>query len=398
MKLQLWSYNYAPEPLGIGPVSRAWALAMSDRGHEVEVIAAHPHYPEPRWGRKALPYREVRDGIAVTRLPLIAGRSSVAQRMIQELSFVASQSLAIPALGTPDVVVAVSPSFPALLPTMVNSALRRVPWALWLKDLLPEGAAATGYMTEGTPLFNVARRFELAAYRSARRIFVLSETFRENLLSKGVPAIKVTRVYDPATQGLGPEPTPGGRANRGAAPRILCMGNIGRSQNLPAIVRAFEADRELEAVGVRLVLTGTGVAEAEVRAAIGSERVEMKGLLSDAELRDQLRRASLGAVTQHNTRAFNVPSKVMNYLGWGLPVVASVRPEGEIAKLLQMSGGGWVTSSADPLEFPRAIREALSDQDELDRRARSGWEFAQENFTPAALAKAFEQELEGMLR
>ena len=39
LSVQLWSYNYDPEPTGIGPMSGAWATAMRDRGHEVSVCA-----------------------------------------------------------------------------------------------------------------------------------------------------------------------------------------------------------------------------------------------------------------------------------------------------------------------------------------------------------------------
>src|SRR5438445_1530913 len=84
VRIQLWSYNYDPEPTGIGIVSTVWARAMRDRGHEVEVVAAHPHYPEPQWGTRVLPYREVRDGIKVLRLPLWIGRGSAAERYRQE--------------------------------------------------------------------------------------------------------------------------------------------------------------------------------------------------------------------------------------------------------------------------------------------------------------------------
>ncbi len=48
------------------------------------------------------------------------------------------------------------------------------------------------------------------------------------------------------------------------------MGNIGHSQGLTALVRAFEADPELDAT---LVITGTGVAADEARAEIRTERV-----------------------------------------------------------------------------------------------------------------------------
>src|SRR4051812_16886903 len=105
MHIQLWSYNYDPEPTGIAPVSKVLMDGLRKRGHHVEVVAAHPHYPEPRWGSKVVPYREERDGIPVLRLPLWIGRDSAAERYRQELSFMAAQFAALPALRTPDVLV-----------------------------------------------------------------------------------------------------------------------------------------------------------------------------------------------------------------------------------------------------------------------------------------------------
>lgn len=56
LHVQLWSYNYDPEPTGIGPVSKVLAEGLRSRGHHIEVVAAHPHYPVPRWGKRKLPY------------------------------------------------------------------------------------------------------------------------------------------------------------------------------------------------------------------------------------------------------------------------------------------------------------------------------------------------------
>ena len=263
LKIQLWSYNYDPEPTGIGIVSTVWARGLRERGHEVEVVAAHPHYPEPRWGTRVLPYREVRDGIPVLRLPLWIGRASAAERYRQELTFMAAQGAATPFLSRPDVMVSASPSFPALLPAVLNVRARKIPWVLWLHDLLPDGATATGLIDDGGTVINLARRLERNAYRAADRIVVLSRAFTENLLGKGVPRDKIELIYDPATR------VPAGLAKPGvaAAPlRILSMGNIGHSQGLTSLVQAFERRPELDA---QLVITGTGVAadEAETRSA-----------------------------------------------------------------------------------------------------------------------------------
>lgn len=165
LRIQLWSYNYDPEPTGIGPVSRVLAEGLRDRGHQMDVVAAHPHYPVPRWEPCRRPYREMRNGIPVLRLPLWIGRASTSERYRQELSFMAAQFAALPALGRPDVLVATSPSFPALLPAMVNARARRIPWILWLQDILPDGAATTGLVKPGL-VMAAARRLERTAYRN----------------------------------------------------------------------------------------------------------------------------------------------------------------------------------------------------------------------------------------
>src|SRR4051812_30675747 len=87
MRVQLGSYNYDPEPTGIGPVSTVLARGLRRRGPQVDVVAAHPHYPSPMWGKRAKPYREIRDGVRVLRLPLWIGRDSAVERYRQELTF-----------------------------------------------------------------------------------------------------------------------------------------------------------------------------------------------------------------------------------------------------------------------------------------------------------------------
>ena len=388
MRIQLWSCNYDPEPMGIAPLSAIWARTLMGRGYEVDVVAAHPHYPQPDWGKRLLPYREVRDGVKVTRLPLVIGRKEKAQRFIQESSYMAAQTMAVPFLGRPDVLVSVTPSFPALLPGIINSKAKRLPWILWIQDILPDGAATTGYVNQDGMTWRLSRRLESAAYEAADHIVVLSESFRENLVGKGVPAEKVTLAYNPAT--LAPASGPSTRGEIPGPPRVLCMGNIGKSQGLDRIVREFEANEQLAEAGAILSLAGAGVAEEEVRAAITTDRVRMLGVLGPEALRAEIDRSHLGAVTQaYSGNEFNVPSKLMNYLSAGLPVVASVRPESEAARIVNEAGAGWVSDSSEPAGFANSIVEAMADPAELTRRSEAGAAFARSNLTPDALVDKF---------
>jgi colanic acid biosynthesis glycosyl transferase WcaI len=394
MKIQLWSYNYAPEPTGIGPVSRTWAEAMAELGHEVTVVAAHAHYPEPVWGKSKKPTREVIGGIDVIRLPLWIGRESTLARIRQDASFSAGLLAALPMLPTADVRVVVSPCFPALSCAITAKKIDRTPWMLWVQDILPDGAMDTGLVADEGKIVKMSRKLELAAYRSADRIAVISDNFEKNLSAKGVPAEKLTRIYNPATVEIADRP----RSDFSAPPRILVMGNIGHSQGLLEVVREFEASERLEQLGAKLIITGTGVAAEELRASIKTDRVEMLGLVSADRLREELQTASLGLVSQISTLPeFNFPSKLMNYLASALPVIASVGENSEVGSVINASGAGWIADNTQPGQLAETIVNALESPLELEIASAAAHRFAVENLSANALAYSFDMQIREML-
>lgn len=388
MRVQLWSYNYDPEPQGIAPLSAMLAQGLQALGHDVLVVAAHPHYPEPTWGVRVRPYRERRDGIPVLRLPLWPGRDSGMARMRQELTFAASQTAVAPLLPAADVVVAVTPSFPALGTAMMYARTRRIPWVMWLQDIVTDGAATTGELPAGGALLSAARTFERQTYRSADAVVVISEAFRENLLAKGVPNEKIVRIFNPASRHA---ETPADiDALLRDTPRVLAMGNIGHSQGLGAVVDAFQENARLRELGAELVIAGSGVAANEVRDHITDPRVQMPGVFYGDAFTPVLRSATIGLVSQRpDITEFNLPSKLMNYMAFGIPVIASVNPQSETARIVRESGAGWVTDAAQPSEFAEKAAEVLRDRAALAQASTAGFRFAHEQFAPSSVARRF---------
>jgi colanic acid biosynthesis glycosyl transferase WcaI len=403
-RVQLWSANFAPEPTGIAPVSTVLADELADRGWEVDVVANHPHYPEPRWGMRRWPYRQRRGDVRLLRLPLLIGRETAKQRLLQEMSIVSSYMAATPLLGRPllrrpDVLLVVSPPFPALLAAVINGRLRGVPWVYWMHDLLPDGAVSTGLVDEESTIMRASRWLERTAYAECESVAVLSQAFADNVLAKGVPEEKIDLIYDPATRpfpDLRPE-GPGAR-NRDEI-RILSMGNIGLTQGLPPLVAAWERSEEIAKRGIKLVITGNGVAAGDVEAEIRSDRVEYLGLVSDERLEEELRSATLALVSQSYEGAeFNLPSKLMNFMAYGLPIVAAVNPAGESARLVQKAEAGWIADSSEPDLFPQTVISALDDQGELRRKAEAARSYAEENFSTEAFAGSFDRLLRRVAR
>ena len=304
-----------------------------------------------------------------------------------------AQFAALPWLARPDVIVSVSPSFPALLPAMVNARVRGIPWMLWLQDILPDGAASTGLIDSGG-LLRAARGLERRAYERARVVVVPSRVFIDNLVDKGVLADKIALVHNPATRSpSGPSTAGDGRRSL----RILSMGNIGHSQGLEPLVGAFARSSAVE--GIELVITGSGVAAADVRTRIESKRVTMLGLVDDRRLEAELRRADVALVSQsHEGAEFNVPSKLMNYMAYGLPVLAVVRPGSEVARLIEESGAGWVVDSSRPERFPETAGEISGRLEERDAKGRAARSFAESHFSQRGFAGQLERSLVGCLQ
>jgi colanic acid biosynthesis glycosyl transferase WcaI len=388
VRIQLWSYNYAPEPTGIGPISTLLAEGLGDVGHQVIVVAAHPHYPVPKWGSRVLPYREDRNGIRVLRLPLWIGRETAEQRIRQELTFTASQFAALPILDQPDVLVSVSPSFPALLPALVNTRARRLPWVLWLHDLLPAGAVATGLVAKG-PVLKLSRWLERASYRAADRIVVLSGAFMANLHQRGVSSSKLELIYDPATR-FPPEI----RRQPAERPRVLSMGNIGYTQGLAPLAGAFDRSPAMQQLGAKLIIAGDGVAAEDVRSAIGNGLVEMLGVVSTERLEMELSSASLALVSQsYEGTEFNLPSKLMNFMAYGLPIIAAVNPNSEVARLVSEAEAGWVVDSSKAELFPETVQEALHSPEQMTERSAAARAYAQKHFSKENFVKRFDNVL-----
>ena len=134
MKILILGLNFAPEPTGTGRCTADFALWLSERGHDVRVITATPHYPE--W-RIAGGYRawmwccEAFGAVHLLRCPLwVPAAATGFARILHLLSFAASSllpSLWQAARFRPQLVWAVEPTAcaapVALLAARTNSGI-----------------------------------------------------------------------------------------------------------------------------------------------------------------------------------------------------------------------------------------------------------------------------------
>ncbi|HEX5689820.1 MAG TPA: glycosyltransferase family 4 protein, partial [Roseiflexaceae bacterium] len=197
MRILLLIIQYPPDVNTSGRLMAHVAEGLRERGHEVTVVAAFPHYEKfeiwPEY-RGKLFQRGTHNGVDVLRLWVYA--SGTKQRMLHRLaSYLSFNGLAAVAglLSRKqfDVVLCPNGSFFTGIAGSIVAWPRGIPVVYNVQDLYPDVPVRAGQLRNRHAIAAL-ERMERWMYRAAAHITVIAPSFRENLLGKGVPADKIS--------------------------------------------------------------------------------------------------------------------------------------------------------------------------------------------------------------
>ncbi|PSN17639.1 colanic acid biosynthesis glycosyltransferase WcaI [filamentous cyanobacterium CCP5] len=407
MRILIYSYNYYPEPIGIAPLMTELAEGLVLRGHEVRVVTAMPNYPQrviyPEY-RGQLYCQERRNGVLIQRCYVsIRPKPGLVGRMMLEGSFVGLSLLQALRGWRPDLILATSPSLPACVPVALLKQIYRCPTILNLQDILPEAAIHTGLLSNrlGIRVFESLERF---AYGSATCISVIADGFRDNLLSKGVSAAKISNIPNWVDVDF-IRPIPKQESQFAREHRlldkfvVLYSGNIARTQGIRNAIRSARVlSKHPE---IRLVIVGeeSHLRELETfRQELGADNVLLLPFVDREALPDMLGAADIGLIMQkRNVVGFNMPSKTQLLLSSGSPIVASVPRSGTAAEAVLASGGGIVVQPENPTALAKGILDLYHNPEQAKKLGRQGRLYALKHYSFERALESYEQLFELLL-
>jgi colanic acid biosynthesis glycosyl transferase WcaI len=386
--LLILGHNYAPEQLGIGPYTTGLAEHFKGRGDEVTVLTTFPHYPNYRWqGRPGLYRRELRAGVAVRRMrAILPRRRSAAWRVVFDSSVGAGLLINSIGVSRPDLVLSVVPTLQGGLIGSILAKLWGVPSFLLIQDLPLETGLAVGMLRPGT-ITRLGARFERFVYRQASQIVVIGDRFRDNLLAKGVrdEMISIIPNWVELDDNCAAKPDPEMRRYlAGSADKFLVLhtGAMAEKQGLANVV---EASRELaDDSTIATALVGDGPTKCQLVAAIehwGLTNLRVLGVQPATDYARMLAAADVLLLNQRRDVVDAVvPSKLLQYMAAGRPIIAAVNEASVAAELILDAKSGVVVSPEDPIRLADAIR-SIRDSPELRQRlGRNGREYAERKF------------------
>jgi len=185
--------NFPPEVNA--PATRTYEHAREwvGKGYEVTVITCAPNFPHGKvyeGFENRLVNREEKDGIKVIRVwTYITANEGFLKRILDYISFAVMAFLAGLWVRT-DIIVATSPQFFTAVAARWLSFFKFKPWIMEVRDLWPESIAAVGAMNEGR-IYKFLEWVELRLYRSAKKIIVVTDTFKRKISARGIDGSKI---------------------------------------------------------------------------------------------------------------------------------------------------------------------------------------------------------------
>lgn len=395
VRILFLSDNFPPE--GNAPATRLHehATRWVRAGHEVTVITCAPNFPEGKLfpgHRNAWRQVDDVDGIRVVRVKTyITANEGFLRRTLDYMSFMLMGFVMGLFERRPDVVVATSPQFFCAIGGWTLSVAKWRPFVFELRDLWPASIVAVGAMRK-TLTIRLLEKVELFLYRRAAAIVAVTQSFREDLVARGIRRDKIHVVINGVDlERYEPRPRDAALAREfGLEGKFVAgyMGTHGMAHALPKVLDAAECLRDRD--DIAFFFAGAGAERATVEKLV-AERGLRNVRLIPRQPKERMPAlwslCDLSLIPLRDTPVFAtvIPSKIFESMGMGVPILMSL-PEGEATGIVRRSRCGVCVPPEDPQAMADEIAR-LADATEEMRELRRLAFAAAPGFSRAALAE-----------
>lgn len=404
MRILFLSDNFPPE--GNAPATRLHehATRWVRGGHEVTVVTCTPNFPEgKRFPGYHNAWRQVEsiDGIRVVRVKTyITANEGFLKRILDYLSFMFMGFIMSLFERRPDVVVATSPQFFCAMAGWALSIAKHRPFIFELRDLWPATIVAVGAMRNSI-LIRTLERLEMFLYRRATAIVAVTETFRRELIARGIDGKKIHVVVN-GVDSTQYQPRPRSstlEAELGLYGKFVAgyIGTHGLSHALDKVVESAVLLRQRE--DIAFLFVGGGADRARVESLVAEHRlgnVTMLARQPKERMPEIWSLCDVALVPLRDAPVFStvIPSKIFECMGMGIPILMSL-PEGEATAIVRKTGCGVCVPPENPTEMAAAIErlaESSKDRQRLAAAARSAASLYSRDALAASMLRVLESQ------
>lgn len=192
MKVLLLNQCFWPDVVATAQQLTDLAAGLSERGHQVSVIASRRGYDD---AARRFARRERWKNVEIMRVPAInAGKKSRWRRSLSFASFIVACVVRLAFTSRQDVVVALTS--PPLI-SYVASLFTRLKGGrliFWVMDLNPDEAIAAGWLKPDSATAKFLESLLRSSMRHSEKIVVLDRFMKQRVAVKGIPEAKIETI------------------------------------------------------------------------------------------------------------------------------------------------------------------------------------------------------------
>jgi len=405
VRVGILTTGYFPEKLGIGRLTDELSLSLAERGHDVHVATAMPHYPTfeiaPEYRGRFTTTESRGPNLTVHRSYVyVRRRPNFLAKVAFYASFTLSSLVNILRMPLPDAVLVFSPP-----PTLCFSAMAlrlrgRVPIVLDLQDLVPDAAVTLG-LTKNPIQIALLKLIEKLAYAISSHIIVVAPSFISNLVAKGVAADCMTLIPNWVNTDL-IRPVSRRQESRiqlGITETeflVTYAGNMGMSQGLEIVLDAAAMMTDHD--DVVFLMVGSGTTSDTLRARADDLHLSnVRFLQPQPDYAELQAAADVSLVTQRaNILEVNFPSKIAAIMSSGRPMVAALNSGSDAYRIVAEAGCAIFVEPGNPDQLSDAIRKLRSSPQLCAQLGEQGRDYAVRHFSMRSAVDAYERCLEAV--
>lgn len=378
MKILFLADNFPPEVNAPASRTHDHLKEWKKAGHDVTVITCAPNFPKGKVydGYKNKLYQtEVMDGINVIRVwSYIAENKGFFRRTLDYISFSVTSFL-VGLFVKCDIIIATSPQFFAALSGRTLSFFKRKPWIMEVRDLWPESIKTVGMMKDNL-FIKYFEWQEKRCYRSAKHIVVVTDSFKKNLVARGIDAEKISVIKNGANRELfSPMEKDQAIISELGLEGKKIIGYIGTHGMAHRLDFILKCAKNMENKNdYHFLLIGSGARKEELlrlKEAKDITNVTMLDSVPKTEVNRYISILDLALINLRKSDLFKtvIPSKIFENAGMEIPILMGV--EGEAQEIIERYGAGLCFEPENEEDFNRKLNELLTN-DTLYAKCKEG--------------------------